>query len=149
MLSTNTEPVHVIFDDPTITGAEITEILAFLQSNESEDTTGINELVEPVDEKKRRRAVSNRESAKRSRLKKKKRVEELSEEVNRLNVKNQELKNRLANMVSCGNVISNENNRLKIELVCLEIRLLELYRFLVAMQSPISTRVNYITQLEI
>ncbi|KAG7585267.1 Basic-leucine zipper domain [Arabidopsis thaliana x Arabidopsis arenosa] len=148
MFSTNLEPVHICFDDATITGDEITEILAFLQSNESDNPCGTNELV-PVDEKKRRRTISNRESAKRSRLKKKKRFEELTEEVNRLNQRNQELKNRIANVVSCGNFISSENNRLKTESVCLEIRLLELYRFLVAIQSPISTRVNYITELEI
>ncbi|CAH8256483.1 unnamed protein product [Arabidopsis lyrata] len=149
MFSTNLEPVHICFDDhDTITGDEITEILAFLQSDESGIPSGTNELV-PVDEKKRRRTISNRESAKRSRLKKKKRFEELTEEVNRLNQRNEELKNRLANVVSCGNFISSENNRLKTESVCLEIRLLELYRFLVAIQSPISTRVNYITELEI
>ncbi|KAG7588287.1 Basic-leucine zipper domain [Arabidopsis suecica] len=142
------ETVYNCFDDATITGDEITEILAFLQSNESDNPCGTNELVH-VDEKKRRRTISNRESAKRSRLKKKKRFEELTEEVNRLNQRNQELKNRIANVVSCGNFISSENNRLKTESVCLEIRLLELYRFLVAIQSPISTRVNYITTLEI
>ncbi|CAL9238232.1 unnamed protein product [Arabidopsis halleri] len=148
MFSTNLEPVHICFDDDTITGDEITEILAFLQSDGSGIPSGTNELV-PVDEKKRRRTISNRESAKRSRLKKKKRFEELTEEVNRLNQRNQELKNRIVNVVSCGNFISIENNRLKTESVCLEIRLLELYRFLVAIQSPISTRVNYITELEI
>ncbi|KAL1218213.1 Basic leucine zipper 4 [Cardamine amara subsp. amara] len=148
MFSTNLEPVRICFDDAMITGDEITEILAFLQSGESSDNPSCaNKLVEPVDEKKRRRTISNRESAKRSRLRKKKRFEELTEEVNRMNHRNQELKKRLANVVSCGNVLSNENNRLKTESVCLEIRLLELYRFLMAMQSPmISTRVNYITK---
>lgn len=148
MFSTNLEQVHICSDEyATITGDEITEILAFLQSDESDNPSGTNELVR-VDEKKRRRTISNRESAKRSRLKKKKRFEELTEEVNRLNLRNEELKNRLANVVSCGNFISSENNRLKTESVCLEIRLLELYRFLVAIQSPISTRVTYITELE-
>ncbi|EOA34623.1 hypothetical protein CARUB_v10022186mg [Capsella rubella] len=145
MFSTSMEPVHICFDDAMITGDELNDILAFLQSDESDNPS---EVV-PVDEKKRRRTISNRESAKRSRLKKKKRFEELTEEVNRLNLRNQELKNRLANVVSCGNEISNENNRLKTESVCLEIRLLELYRFLVAIQSPISTTVTYITELEI
>lgn len=150
MFSTNLDPVPICFDDATITGDEITEILAFLQSGESDNPRGTTELVEPVDEKKRRRTMSNRESAKRSRLRKKRRFEDLTDEVNRLNLKNQELKNRLDNVLSCGNIISRENNRLKTELVCLEIRLLELYRFLVAMQSPmISTRLKYITKLEI
>lgn len=151
MVSTNLEPVHICFDDATITGDEITEILAFLQSGESSDNpSAANEVVGPVDEKKRRRTLSNLESAKRSRLRKKKRFEELTEEVNRLKIRNQELKKQLANVVSCGNVISNENNRLRTESVYLEIRLLELYRFLVAMQSPvISTRINYMTKFEI
>ena len=148
MFYTNMETVHNCFNDATITGDEIIDILAFLQSDESDNPSGINEVV-PVDDKKRRRTISNRESAKRSRMKKKKRFEELTEEVNRLNIRNQELINRLDNVVCCCNFISRENNRLKTESVCLEIRLLELYRFLVAMQSPISTSVNYITTLEI
>ncbi|XP_010414707.1 PREDICTED: bZIP transcription factor 2-like [Camelina sativa] len=148
MFSTNLEPVHICFDDAMITGEELTEILAFLQSDELDNPSGTNEMVQ-ADEKKRRRTLSNRESAKRSRLKKKKRFEELTEELNRLNQRNQELTNRLANVVSCGNNISNENNWLKTESVCLEMRLLDLYRFLVAIQSPVSTRVTYITELEI
>ncbi|CAH2047323.1 unnamed protein product [Thlaspi arvense] len=148
MFSTSFEPVHICFDDATITGDEITEILAFLQSSNSDNPSGSNELVEPFDEKKRRRTMSNRESAKRSRLRKKRRFEDLTEEVNRLNLKNQELKKQLANVLSSGNFLSRENNRLKTESVCLEIRLLELYRFLVAMQSPFSTRLSYI-ELEI
>ncbi|ESQ29564.1 hypothetical protein EUTSA_v10023854mg [Eutrema salsugineum] len=149
MFSTNLEPVHICFEDAMITGDEITEILAFLQSSDLDKSSGSNELVEPVDEKKRRRTMSNRESAKRSRLRKKRRFEDLTEEVNRLNLKNQELKNRLANVLRSGNFISRENNRLKTESVCLEIRLVELYRFLVAMQSLTSTRLSYITEFEI
>lgn len=149
MFSTNLEPVHICFDDATITGDEIKEILAFLQSDKSDNPCGSNEMVEPVDERKRRRTLSNRESAKRSRLRKKRRFEELTEEVNQLNLKNQELKNRLANVLSCDNAITRENNQLKTESVCLEIRFLELYRFLVAMQSPVSTRLYYLTKLEI
>lgn len=148
MFSTNLESVHICFDDDTITGDEITEILAFLQSDESDNPCGSNEMVEPVDERKRRRTLSNRESAKRSRLRKKRRFEELTEEVNQLNLKNQELKNQLANVLSCDNAMSSENNRLKTESVCLEIRFLELYRFLLAMQSPVSTRLYYLTKLE-
>ena len=149
MSSTSLEPVHICFDDATITGDEITEILAFLQSDTSDNPSCSNELEAPVDERKRKRTMSNRESAKRSRLRKKRRFEDLTEEVNRLKSKNQELVNQLANVLSCGNAISKENNRLKTESVCLEIRLLELYRFLVAMQSPISTRLNYISKLMI
>ncbi|KAL0748183.1 hypothetical protein Bca101_030185 [Brassica carinata] len=139
MSSTSLEPVRICFDDATITGDEITEILEFLQSDTSDNPSGSNELEAPVDERKRKRTISNRESAKRSRLRKKRRFEDLTEEVNRLKSKNQELVNQLANVLSCGNAISKENNRLKTESVCLEFRLLELYRFLVAMQSPIST----------
>ncbi|VVA90778.1 unnamed protein product [Arabis nemorensis] len=146
MFSTNLEPVHICFDDATITGDEITEILAFLQSDESDSPSASNELVEPVDEKKRRRTMSNRESAKRSRLRKKRRYEELTDEVNELNRKNQDLRNRLDNVLSCDNIISRENNRLKTESVFLEIRLLELYRLLVAMQSPISTSYTITSQ---
>ncbi|CAN8244882.1 unnamed protein product [Cochlearia groenlandica] len=131
MFSTKLDPVHFCFGDTTITGDEITEILAYLQSGEPVNS---NKLIEPVNEKKRKRTISNRESAKRSRLRKKMRFEDLTEEVNRLNIKNQELKNRLANASRCGSVVSRENNRLKTESVCLEIRFLELYRFLVAMQ---------------
>ena len=149
MSSTSLEPVHICFDDATITGDEITEILEFLQSDTSDNPSGSNELEAPVDERKRKRTISNRESAKRSRLRKKRRFEDLTEEVNRLKSKNQELVNQLANVLSCGNAISKENNRLKTESVCLEFRLLELYRFLVAMQSPISTSLNYISKLMI
>ncbi|CAH8320274.1 unnamed protein product [Eruca vesicaria subsp. sativa] len=149
MFSTSLESVHICFDDATITGDEITEILAFLKSDESNSPSGSNKLVAPVEERKRKRTMSNRESAKRSRLRKKRRFEDLTEEVNRLKLKNQELVNQLANVLSCGNAILRENNRFKTESVCLEIRLLELYRFLVAMQSPVSTKLNYITNLMI
>ncbi|KAG2317089.1 hypothetical protein Bca4012_067987 [Brassica carinata] len=147
MFSTNLEQTQICFDDATITGDEITEILAFLQSDELNNPSGSSELLEPVDERKRRRTMSNRESAKRSRLKKKRRVENLTEEVNRLKIKNQGLNYQLTNTLSCGNVISRDNNQLKNESIFLEIRLLELYRLLVAIQSPISTRLNYIAKL--
>ncbi|XP_030532122.1 bZIP transcription factor 11-like [Rhodamnia argentea] len=48
-----------------------------------------------VDERKRRRKISNRESAKRSRMRKQRNLENLRNQVNRLKLENQELSNRL------------------------------------------------------
>ncbi|XP_010544009.1 PREDICTED: bZIP transcription factor 2 [Tarenaya hassleriana] len=128
--------------DPSA-GTEITcdkfeELLAILQSEEPLSTNSgsgeINRKVQPVDERKRRRMISNRESAKRSRLRKKRWLENLTEEVNRLSFENRELKNRLDIVLRYGNDVSRENNRLKTESVCLKIRLLKLYRVLINMQ---------------
>ncbi|KAJ0086505.1 hypothetical protein Patl1_08787 [Pistacia atlantica] len=88
-----------------------------------------------MDEKKQRRMISNRESARRSRWRKKRHLENLTEELNQLKVENQELKNRLSWVLNKSHVVLRENERLTSEFVALWGRLSELNQISAAMQS--------------
>ncbi|CAI0393469.1 unnamed protein product [Linum tenue] len=84
--------------------------------------------------------VSNRESARRSRWRKKRHLEKLTEQANRLNLENQELKYALGSTLSQCNVVWKANQRLRSESVVLRGRLTGLCRTLAAMHGH---AVNY------
>ncbi|XP_022774116.1 G-box-binding factor 1-like [Durio zibethinus] len=69
--------------------------------NQNQTNSNSSGLVEPnppvpiIDERKRRRMMPNRESARRSRMRKQKHLENLRNEVNRFSIENRELTNRL------------------------------------------------------
>lgn len=68
-----------------------------------------------IDERKRRRMISNRESARRSRMRKQKHLENLRFQVNRFRIQNRELNNKLQFLVHHCNRVSTENQWLRSE----------------------------------
>ncbi|CAN0905769.1 Basic leucine zipper 4, partial [Linum grandiflorum] len=92
-----------------------------------------NRSVYDVDERKERRMKSNRESARRSRWRKKRHLEKLTEQAKRLKVENQELKYMLGSTLSQCHVVRRENQRLRSESVALRGRLTHLCHTLLAM----------------
>lgn len=139
----NHEPVHFNrFECPVqetgLTTAEIQELLSLLQEgNSASPNSGSedsNRAVYSVDEKKLRRKKSNRESARRSRWRKKRQVEDLTNDVNWLKVQNRELKNRLGVVAQKCHVTWRENDRLTSESLALRARLSDLHWNFVAMQ---------------
>ncbi|POO03724.1 Basic-leucine zipper transcription factor [Trema orientale] len=121
---------------PVLEDNEIEELLSLLRpgSNNS-GSEGSSRAVYSVDERKRRRMLSNRESARRSRWRKKRHLEDLTDQVNRLKVENRDLKNRLGSVAQQCHVAWRENDRLSSEFLALQSRLSDLCRVLVAMQS--------------
>ncbi|KAB1214936.1 Ocs element-binding factor 1 [Morella rubra] len=69
----------------------------------------------PVDERKRRRMISNRESARRSRMRKQKHLENLRREENRFRIENRDLSNRLRFFLYHCHRVQTENNQLRSE----------------------------------
>lgn len=127
-------PVH----GPGFTANEIQELLSLLQSpspTENSGSRGSNQAVYSIDERKRRRMVSNRESARRSRWRKKKHLEDLTQQLNRLKIQNRELQNRLGSIINQSHVLWRENGRLMSESVALKARLSDLRLVLAAMNA--------------
>ncbi|CAN6583050.1 unnamed protein product [Malus baccata var. baccata] len=126
--------------ETVLTTAEIQELLSLLQAGNSASPSsdGSNREVDTVDERKRRRMTSNRESARRSRWRKKRHLEDLTSEVDRLKIENQELKNRLGLVAQKCHVLWRENDLMTSESLALRARLSDLYRILIAMQTQYS-----------
>ncbi|XP_057533235.1 basic leucine zipper 4 [Amaranthus tricolor] len=127
------EPVHykaTSFDD-------LNDIISFFQDNNlqsgSSDSIQQTQFVSSScyfneeNERKIRRMLSNRLSARRSRLRKKKHLENMRVELNRLKVLNRNLKNRLNLFTYHRYIVSKENERLCCELILLKQRLSHLY----------------------
>ncbi|KAL7245422.1 hypothetical protein ACSBR2_000703 [Camellia fascicularis] len=133
------EPVQFHFPifDGTLTPTEIHQLLSIFESNSpvnsrSGSETGLT--VYSVEERKRRRMISNRESARRCRWKKKRHLEDLTNQVNRLRLENRVLKNRFCLVSHHCLVAQRESDRLQTESLLLQQRLSGLYQILVAMQ---------------
>lgn len=119
------------------TADDIQEWLSDLfQSTNSGSSEGSTRAVYSDDERKKRRMISNRESARRSRWRKKKQLEDLTEELNRSAVENQVLKNELNIVLNQCYLLWRENEQLTSEYVALRTRLSNLYRILGSMQTP-------------
>ncbi|XP_062101591.1 bZIP transcription factor 11-like [Humulus lupulus] len=87
-----------------------------------------------VDERKRRRMISNRESARRSRMRKQRHLENLRNEVNRLRVENRELTNQLR-LFSCHfQCVRTENGQLQSEHAALRQKLYDINQILLFRQ---------------
>ncbi|GFY85967.1 hypothetical protein Acr_04g0007050 [Actinidia rufa] len=117
------EPVQFSF-----TPSEIHQLLSCFQSglpvhSPSGSETCPGRTVCSVEERKKRRMISNRESARRSRWRKKRHLENLTSHVNRLSLENQELKNRLCLASHQCIVAERETNRLMTESLLLQQRL--------------------------
>lgn len=87
-----------------------------------------------TDDRKRKRMESNRESAKRSRMRKQRHIENLRDEVNRLGLENRELGNRLRIVLYHIELISTDNNQLLSEQEILRRRFLEMRQILILRQ---------------
>ncbi|XAR51393.1 hypothetical protein NMG60_11006008 [Bertholletia excelsa] len=83
-----------------------------------------------MDERKRRRMISNRESARRSRMRKQKHLENLRNQVNRLKIGNRELVNRLRLVTHLCQLVRGDNERLQSESAVLRHKLWDFHRVL-------------------
>ncbi|RYR28935.1 hypothetical protein Ahy_B01g053160 isoform A [Arachis hypogaea] len=84
-----------------------------------------------IDERKRRRMLSNRESARRSRMRKQRHLENLRNQLNKCRVENRELNNRLQFIVHHLNRIRTENQWLRSERTVLWQKLSDFTQILV------------------
>lgn len=87
-----------------------------------------------VEEKKQRRMISNRESARRSRMRKQKHLENLRNQVKRFKIGNRDMMNRLQTMILHCQIIRLENERLQVESVMLQQKLWDMRQILHARQ---------------
>ncbi|XP_050365435.1 bZIP transcription factor RISBZ2-like [Argentina anserina] len=87
-----------------------------------------------VDERKRRRMESNRESARRSRMRKQKHLENLRNQVNKLRTENRELSNRLRYVMYHFQRVRTDNERLRAEHTMLRQKLSDIRQILVFRQ---------------
>ncbi|XP_039141651.1 basic leucine zipper 4-like [Dioscorea cayenensis subsp. rotundata] len=89
---------------------------------------------DPVEERRRRRMVSNRESARRSRMRKQRHLEGLRVQSARLRAENRELASRLATISHHCLLYRHDSNRLIAELAALRRRFNEINSFLIFRQ---------------
>ncbi|KAK8552055.1 hypothetical protein V6N13_120484 [Hibiscus sabdariffa] len=115
-----------------------TRAVSFLESNEpvspNYGSEGWTRAIYSTDERKKRRMISNRESARRSRWRKRMHLENITDEVNRLSTENQQLKNRLSLVMNQYHIVWGENEQLRSESVALWGKLLDLYWTLATIQ---------------
>ncbi|XP_019174230.1 PREDICTED: bZIP transcription factor 2-like [Ipomoea nil] len=126
------EDAAAMVDDYDFSSSEIQQLLSV-----SSDTSS-------PDEKKRKRRILNRESARRSRLRKKMQLEKLNEQAKLLAVENRELKRQLFVVAHRYQLVRTETNRLLSEAVILKRQLDILSRRLfLAAARPRLQRVHY------
>ncbi|XVE56743.1 hypothetical protein DITRI_Ditri04bG0035400 [Diplodiscus trichospermus] len=80
-----------------------------------------------IDDKRRRRMISNRESARRSRMRKKQQIEELQSQVNQLQTINRQLSQKLINLLESNHEILQENAQLKEKVSTLHMVLTDMF----------------------
>ncbi|GAB4840196.1 hypothetical protein Ancab_020961 [Ancistrocladus abbreviatus] len=85
-----------------------------LSSNSTSDEADEQQL-KIIDERKKRRMISNRESARRSRMRKQRHLDELWSQVLRLRTENHNLMDKLNHVSECHDRVLQENARLKEE----------------------------------
>nr|GME17686.1 bZIP transcription factor 2-like [Ipomoea batatas] len=123
------EDAAMVIDDYDFSSSEIQQLLS-VYSDASPD------------EKKRKRRILNRESARRSRLRKKMQLEKLNEQSKVLAVENRELKRQLFVVAHRYQLLRTETNRLLSEAVILKRQLAILSRRLLL--APRLQRLHYI-----
>ncbi|CAH8326087.1 unnamed protein product [Eruca vesicaria subsp. sativa] len=125
---------HGVPDEPVSDNQKQLTAITNFELGEQNDNR--NKLIQPemTEEKKRKRMESNRESAKRSRMRKQNHINNLRNQVNRLDMENRELKNRLQLFTYQLQRVNTDNNRLVTEQEILRLRLSEMRRFLMIRQ---------------
>ncbi|VVB18172.1 unnamed protein product [Arabis nemorensis] len=96
--------------------------------------TGSNDAFSENDERRKKRKLSNRESARRSREKKQKHLEDMSSQLNQLKIENQALVNQFRYVLDQCQRAKMENARLRLEHHILHEKLLNLRQALVLRQ---------------
>lgn len=129
-------PVH----ETMLTESEIEDLFSLI--NHSTDpaspgsgSQGSNRVVYSPEERKLRRMQSNRESARRSRYRKKQHMENLTSQLNQLRIQNRLIKNQLASTMHQHLLLSLHNDHLKSESVALMATLSDLCGILGTMLS--------------
>ncbi|KAK9053289.1 hypothetical protein SSX86_029922 [Deinandra increscens subsp. villosa] len=108
-----------------------------------------DEVNAAAEDRKRRRMISNRESARRSRMRKQKHLENMRNQLNRLKTGNKDVMNRLRVVNLHGQLLRQENQRLVSESVMLQQKLRALHvrqlnHQLLASAWPCNNNVSYI-----
>nr|AFO63284.1 bZIP5 [Tamarix hispida] len=101
--------------------------------NSPNSSSGCKQPIRPassMDERKRKRMESNRESARRSRMRKQKHVENLRNRLNQLKSENHERTTRLRFMIHQCHLVRRDNDRLRAEHVIYQRRLTEICQIL-------------------
>nr|XP_009804217.1 PREDICTED: G-box-binding factor 1-like [Nicotiana sylvestris] len=103
-----------------------------LNMNNDSPNSGSDILV--INERKRKRMISNRESARRSRMRKQKHLDNLRNQANRHKVANRDLTNRVHLVTSHCQLVQRNNEMLRTESVLLQQRLENIREILLARQ---------------
>ncbi|KAL4638373.1 hypothetical protein ACB092_03G141500 [Castanea dentata] len=109
-----------------VPGHEFTSQSSCLSNNSTSDEADEEHQLSIIDERKQRRMISNRESARRSRMRKQKHLDELWSQVLRLRTENHTLIDKLNRVTESHEQVLQENARLKEEVVDLRQMLTEL-----------------------
>ncbi|XWS09025.1 hypothetical protein CRYUN_Cryun40dG0050500 [Craigia yunnanensis] len=107
------------------------------KQNQTNSNSSLNEPNKPVpiiDERKRRSMISKRDSARRSRMRKRNHLENLRNEVNQLRIENQELNNRLRSVSQQYHRVRIDNDLLHSEYSMLQQELSDMRQILVFKQ---------------
>ncbi|KAI3972782.1 hypothetical protein MKX01_019440 [Papaver californicum] len=114
----------------TTTTTTTTNSVLSTNSSLSDDTVrAVTE--EEQQERKNRRMVSNRESARRSRMRKQKHLENLRVELSKMKFENREMKNRLSYAVQNTQLFRRDNDKLRFETEILRRKLSDIRRILI------------------
>lgn len=146
MMMCSEDPVYLEFPpvlDDIFNASEMNELLSSFQQqietelpshsqSHSQSTSGseTTRSVYSVEERKRRRMISNRESARRSRWRKKRQLEDLTNEVNQLRHENRELKNLLSILTHEHQAVQRQTGPLLAESILLRQKLSGLFQIL-------------------
>ncbi|KAF5443479.1 hypothetical protein F2P56_036033 [Juglans regia] len=103
------------FHFPNPQGHEFTPQYSCISNNSSTSDEAEEHQLGIIDERKQRRMISNRESARRSRMRKQKHLDELWSQVVRLRTENHHLIDRLHHVTESHDEVLQENTRLKEE----------------------------------
>ncbi|KAG4933346.1 hypothetical protein AAZX31_17G153800 [Glycine max] len=119
--------------------------------DKSEPNQHVSASSTAMEERKRRRMISNRESARRSRMRKQRHLENLRNQLNKCRVENRELSNRLQFVLHHLNRLRTENEWLHSERTLLRQKVANLTQILIFQQfqtfSPAWTCTNNNTSL--